>query len=236
MRICHRRVTMRPITTWVERVPRRSQVGACFRVVPMFANSVTDSHFTVPNRFEEINQVGLGSGLPSALDGESPKLEILQAERGLGLCNVLSMVTKASRESISLLDDAFAIRIRRIGFADIDGMFSSGYALIGWKVAIVIDRVNAGAVEALKGFKRLAGLSDHRNTNDAAHNIRVGEIKNEPWMMNRVEVFYDVSEIVTRRRNRLPEALSHSRRKLDGFLAGKLLRKLSEFSRELLDP
>ena len=79
-RVLHIGIAVRPIASVVQRVPRRAQIGTCLRCVSMLAESVADSDFIVPNRFEEVDQIVFRRALPSGLHNQCAVFEILQPQ------------------------------------------------------------------------------------------------------------------------------------------------------------
>ena len=74
----------RPFPAGVQSIPGGAAVCASFGRVPVFAKTVTDSHFVVPNRFEHRDQIILGGFLPRALHDQEATIEVCQLDVGYG--------------------------------------------------------------------------------------------------------------------------------------------------------
>ena len=100
-----------------------------------------------------------------------------------------------------------ASRIAGIGLPDVDGVFLPGYRGIPFKVAAVIEGVNAGAVEAFDMAQFRSWLGDHSDGNEPAENARVGGIEHQVRLLDRVEMFSDSTELFVRLGDRVPDSM-----------------------------
>ena len=66
--ILHVWIAVRPVPTWMQRVPWRAQIRTRLRIVTVLPETVADVDFIVPNRLEQMNEIVLGGYLPSRLD------------------------------------------------------------------------------------------------------------------------------------------------------------------------
>ena len=98
---------MRPVSTMVQRVPRRTQVCASLRRVSVFAESIANTDLVVPNRLEEVDEVAFSRTLPSRLDNKRAIFEVFYSKRRRGPDDILFMFAEAAGEFISLLDCRF---------------------------------------------------------------------------------------------------------------------------------
>lgn len=53
--ILHVFVTMSPLPTRMQRIPRRAQIGTRFGIVSVFSKAVTNSDLRIPNRLEKVD-------------------------------------------------------------------------------------------------------------------------------------------------------------------------------------
>src|ERR1700733_856391 len=91
-RVLHLGIAVRPVATGMQRVPRRTQIGAGSRIIAVLAEAIANVDLVVPDWFEQMNEVVLGRILPSGLHDNRPILEILQAERASRLRDVLAVI------------------------------------------------------------------------------------------------------------------------------------------------
>src|SRR5215469_14834894 len=219
-RVLHVRIAVCPIPAWVERIPRRAQVGPRAGIVAMLPEAVANPHFGIPYGFEQMDQVILGGSLPTGLHDECAVFEILQAQRGFRLRDIFPVIRKSPCEPITLLHRCLAGGIGWISLPDIDWVFPPRNARIGWKIPAIVQRIDTGTIEPLNVREWLAGLGNHRDADDAAHDVRVRGIEHETRMLDRIEVIHDLPQP----RIGLADCLAHTFRARSGELRRLLSR------------
>ncbi len=138
----------RPFASRMHGISRRTFISPRFGAVAMLTDSIANLNFLIPDWTEQPNHEIFDGHLHSGLDRRGSKIKISQ--RQIRFRHVLGVFPEAREKSLALLFNRLRLRIFWIRFPHVYRRFSARERLICFFfLAVIIDRINAGAIKGL---------------------------------------------------------------------------------------